>query len=87
MSSKSNRVIKQFSISEDNRVYIRFQGVSNLIEAKVLELKLDDQGNYKSILLDRIIHRSHEDYFECFFDSGWKKGFYVTGAFVSELTR
>ena len=87
MSTDNARVIKQLTIGADNTIYIRFRGSSNLVEAKALEIDLDEQGEVKYLLLDRIIHRPAEQRYECNIDDTWKKGFNIAGCFVTELTR
>jgi hypothetical protein len=87
MSNKQSRVIKQMRISEDNTLYIRFKGTTNLIEAKILELKIDEQDKPYYILLDRLIHKQDETNFESHIENNWTTGFNVSGCFVSCLTR
>jgi hypothetical protein len=87
MSNKQNRVIKQMRISEDNTLYIRFRGTTNLIEAKILELKKDEQDKPYYILLDRLIHKQDESSFESHIEDNWGAVFNLSGCFVSCLTR
>lgn len=83
---KKNRVIKQISLNEESRdMVIHFRGNSSAIEAKALDFKKDNQGNIVYLLLDRLIHKANEDFFECFLNEGRKNWFSVSGCVVSEL--
>lgn len=83
----NNRVIKKISLNEESRdLVIQLRGNINAIEAKALDFKKDEHGKIVYLLLDRLIHKSHEDRFECFCDNEWQNGFSVSGCFVSELT-
>jgi hypothetical protein len=83
----NNRVIKKMSINgETGDIVIQLRGNSSAIEAKALDFKKDEKGNIIYLLLDRLIHKSHEDRFECFWDNEWQNGFSVTGCYVSELS-
>jgi hypothetical protein len=83
-----NRVIKQISLNEETRdLVIQFRGSSSAIEAKALEFKKDSRGNIVYLLLDRLIHKAHENLFECFLNEDWGEGFSVSGCVVSELSR
>jgi len=82
----NNRVIKKISLNEDSRdLVIQLRGSSNAIEAKALDFKKDARGNIVYLLLDRLIHKSHEDRFECFWDNEWQNGFSVSGCFVTDF--
>ena len=84
----NNRVIKQISINEETRdLVIPFRGSSSAIEAKALEFKKDSDGSIVYLLLDRLIHKSHEIFFECFINENWESGFSVSGCYVTELNR
>jgi hypothetical protein len=84
----NNRVIKQISLNEATRdVVIQFRGSSSAIEAKALDFKKDNQGNIVYLLLDRLVHKSHENVFECHLKEEWVDGFSVSGCVVSELNR
>lgn len=84
----NNRVIKQISLNEETRdLVIQFRGSSSAIEAKALDFKKDEEGNILYLLLDRLIHKAHEDLFECFLNDQWENGFSVSGCYVSELNR
>jgi hypothetical protein len=83
----NNRVIKKMSINgETGDIVIQLRGNSSAIEAKALDFKKDEKGNIIYLLLDRLIHKSHEDRFECFWDNEWQNGCSVTGCYVSELS-
>jgi len=71
---------------ETGDIVIQLRGNSSAIEAKALDFKKDEKGNIIYLLLDRLIHKSHEDRFECFWDNEWQNGFSVTGCYVSELS-
>jgi hypothetical protein len=82
----NNRVIKKISLNEESgELVLQLRGNSSAIEAKALDFKKDEKGNIIYLLLDRLIHKSHEDRFECFWDNEWQNGFWVSGCFVSEL--
>lgn len=84
----NNRIIKQIRLNESTRdLVIRFRGSSSAIEAKALDFKKDTQGNIVYLLLDRLIHKSHESIFECYLNDEWVDGFSVSGCVVSELSR
>lgn len=84
----NNRVIKQISLNEATHdLVIQFRGSSSAIEAKALDFKKDNQGNVMYLLLDRLIHKSHESVFECQLNDEWVDGFSVSGCVVSELNR
>lgn len=84
----NNRVIKQISINEETRDFvIQFRGSSSAIEAKALDFKKDDKGNIVYMLLDRLIHKAHENLFECFLNEKWENGFSISGCYVTELSR
>lgn len=84
----NNRVIKQISLNEATRdLVIQFRGSSSAIEAKALDFNKDHQGNIVYLLLDRLIHKSHESVFECHLQEEWADGFSVSGCVVSELSR
>jgi len=84
----NNRVIKQISLNEATRdLVIQFRGSSSAIEAKALDFKKDHLGNVVYLLLDRLIHKSHESVFECQLNDKWMDGFSVSGCVVSELNR
>ena len=81
-----NRVIKQISLNETTRdLIIQFRGSSSAIEAKALDFKKDNQGNIVYLLLDRLIHKTNEDLFECFLNGEQKNWFSVSGCVASEL--
>ena len=83
----NNRVIKKISLNEESgELVLQLRGNSSAIEAKALDFKKDEKGNIVYLLLDRLIHKSHEDRFECFWDNEWQNGFSVTGCYVSELS-
>jgi predicted metalloprotease with PDZ domain len=85
--SINNRVIKKISLNEESgEIVIQLRGSSNAIEANALNFKKDEKGNIIYLLLDRLIHKSHEDRFECFWANEWQNGFSVAGCYVSELT-
>ena len=84
----NNRVIKQIALNEETRdLVIQFRGSSSAIEAKALEFKKDSEGSIVYLLLDRLIHKSHEILFECFINENWESGFSVSGCYVTELNR
>lgn len=84
----NNRVIKHISLNDETRdLVIQFRGSSSAIEAKALDFKKDDKGNIVYMLLDRLIHKSHENSFECFLNEQWENGFSISGCYVSELSR
>ena len=84
----NNRVIKHISLNEVTRdLVIQFRGSSSAIEAKALDFKKDDQGNIVYMLFDRLIHKSHENLFECFLNEQWENGFLISGCYVTELSR
>ena len=84
----NNRVIKHISLNEATRdLVILFRGSSSAIEAKALDFKKDDQGNIVYILLDRLIHKVYECIFECFLNEEWESGFFISGCYVTELSR
>jgi hypothetical protein len=84
----NHRVIKQISLNEATRdLAIQFRESSSAIEAKALDFKKDTQGNIVYLLLDRLIHKSHESVFECQLKEEWIDGFSVSGCVVSELSR
>jgi hypothetical protein len=86
--SLNHRVIKQISLNAKSRdLVIQFRGNSSAIEAKALEFKKDEAGNVVYLLLDRLIHKAHENLFECFLNDRWEHGFSVTGCYVTELNR
>jgi hypothetical protein len=83
-----NRVIKQIKLNEETRdLVIQLRGSSSAIEAKALDFKKDIESNIVYLLLDRLIHKAHEDLFECFLNDQWENGFSVSGCYVSELSR
>jgi hypothetical protein len=82
----NNRVVKNISLNEASRdLVIQFRGSSSAIEAKALDFKKDKQGNIVYLLLDRLIHKPHENVFECHLKGEWVDGFSVSGCVVSEL--
>jgi len=82
----NNRVVKNISLNEASRdLVIQFRGSSSAIEAKALDFKKDKQGNIVYLLLDRLIHKPHENVFECHLKDEWVDGFSVSGCVVSEL--
>jgi hypothetical protein len=84
----NNRVIKHISLNDETHdLMIQFRGSSSAIEAKALDFKKDDKGNIVYMLLDRLIHKSHENLFECFLNEQWENGFSISGCYVSELSR
>lgn len=84
----NNRVIKHISLNEKTRdLVIQFRGSSSAIEARALDFKKDDKGNIVYLLLDRLVHKSHESVFECHLNDQWTDGFSVSGCVVSELNR
>ncbi|PPC92262.1 MAG: hypothetical protein CTY34_00625 [Methylobacter sp.] len=84
----NNRVIKHISLNEETRnLVILFRGNSSAIETKALDFKKDDKGNIVYMLLDRLIHKPHENLFECFLNDQWESGFSISGCYVSELSR
>lgn len=84
----NNRVIKHLNLNEQTReLFIQFRGSSSAIEAKALDFKKNDQGCIEYILLDRLIHKSHESSFECFLNGQWENGFSISGCYVTELNR
>jgi hypothetical protein len=84
----NNRVIKHISLNEATcDLVILFRGSSSAIEAKALDFKKNDQGNIVYILLDRLIHKSHENVFECVLNENWENGFAISGCYVTELSR
>lgn len=85
---KNNRVIKQISLNEATRdLVIQFRGSSSAVEAKALDFKKDHLGNIVYLLLDRLIHKSHESVFDYQLNEEWVDGFWVSGCVVSELIR
>ncbi|MGZ8906661.1 MAG: hypothetical protein ACXW1U_13180 [Methylobacter sp.] len=84
----NNRVIKKISLNEESReVVIQFRGSSQAIEAKALDFKKAKSGDIVYLLLDRLIHKAAEDFFECFMDNEWRNGFSLAGCYVSELSK
>ncbi len=84
----NNRVIKHMNLNEETReLVIQFRGSSCAIEAKALEFKKNEQGRLAYLLLDRLIHKSHESSFECFLNEQWENGFSISGCYVTELNR
>ncbi|MDO9139655.1 MAG: hypothetical protein Q7U38_04940 [Methylobacter sp.] len=84
----NNRVIKQISLNVETRdLVIQFRGSSSAIEAKALDFKKDGKGAIVYLLLDRLIHKTHENLFECVLNGDWEHGFMVSGCYVSELNR
>lgn len=74
------------SLNEESRdLVIQLRGSSHAIEAKALDFKKDARGNIVYLLLDRLIHKCHEDRFECHWDNEWQNGFSVGGCYVTEL--
>ena len=88
MSDGNVRVIKELKISEDDdTLYIRFRGKTDLVEAKILELKKDANGEPISILLDRLIHKHDETSFYLNLNNRWQDSFMLSGCYVSCMTR
>ena len=77
-------MIKQIKLNEETRdLVIQLRGSSSAIEAKALDFKKDIESNIVYLLLDRLIHKAHEDLFECFLNDQWENGFPVSGCYVS----
>jgi hypothetical protein len=87
MSATNVRVIKEIKFGAENSVYFRFQGRSDLVEAKVLDIQKNAIGEPSFILLDRLIHKHGEDYFHVKKGELWDGNFRVSGCYVSCLSR
>jgi len=84
MSTQNSRNIKLLSVSNDHTVFIRFQGSSDLMEMKALEVKQDNAGNIEYMILDRKIH-SNEEMLHLQSENKIVRSFSVSGAYVTEL--
>lgn len=88
MTTKTTRVIKQLKITDSNEVFIRLRGSSELINAKILDMKTGEFGEITYLLLDRLIHRQGEDQFDVDLEgAGYQNPFMLAGCYVSELSR
>lgn len=85
MRNIKNRAIKHLKLGDDNTVYIRLSGSSNIIQAKALEVRHDQNGNITYLMLDRLIHKPSESEFESNIDGGFQPSFTVSGCYVSVL--
>lgn len=85
--SQENRIISKISVGDDNVVFFKFSGKTNLISAKILESSKLDDGTLTYMLLDRLIHQSHETSFDVHINNQWVYSFQVTGCYVSELNK
>ena len=83
----NRRVIKKMKVSDENDVCIFFVGNSDVVQAKALEIKKDDNGNISYMCLDRLIHKPDES--QIGFDDGSvvQTSFQVKGCFATELYR
>lgn len=85
---KKNRMLKLIRLGENDSVYFQFKGSSRLLEARALDVKLSDQGDIMGLLLDRLIHQSHETHFDVTPMVGCVESSYkVSGCYVTELSR
>ena len=82
--SITTRTIKKINIDPGTReTVIQFLGNSKAIEAMALDFRMDT-GDLTYLLLDRLVHKSHETAFEYVGDVQ-RKYFSVTGCVTSEL--
>lgn len=83
-----SRTIRQLSIGEDT-LAIRFKGTTNLVTARILDRRLDDQGRVVYLCLDRLIHRPSEGDFKLDLPLASAHATYygalVSGCFATEM--
>lgn len=78
------RKIRQFRIIGDS-LCLRFSGSSKTIMAKILETTTNTQGEVKTILIDRLVHRVFESEFLISEDGKQAFPIKASGCYVTEF--